>query len=117
MFKAAKKQADPMIAWLILTGAANIIMSINSNFLVSCSDKSLCINHSNLITMKKKISKMVLSTGDSSVANDVSMILCSTFDVFGSSANIFTTPKFPLYCSEEDPMIHGLVSVAVGCDV
>jgi len=114
MFKAAKKQADPTIAWLILTGSANIIMSNDSDFSVYCGDKCLCIKSFKFDHREKKISEMVLSTGDRRVANDVSTILCTTLDAFGSSDNIFTTPKFPLYCGEEDPMICMLMSVAVG---
>jgi len=116
-FKAANKQANPMIAWLILTGSADIIMSNDSDFSVYCGDKCLCIKSFKFDHREKKISEMVLSTGDRRVANDVSTILCTTLDAFGSSDNIFTTPKFPLYCGEEDPMICMLMSVAVGCDV
>ena len=80
--KIALKQADPMIACLLLTGKVDAIFSNDSDFAAYCGKKCLCIKDFHLVVWMGRnnneqelhggiFGKIVLSTGDKSVADHV----------------------------------------------
>jgi len=118
--KVAELQADPMIAYLLLMGVADAVFSMDSDFAVYGGDKCLCVrefcfsNRSDKRRGDWKLEKIVLSTGDKTVIDNV--LACLRIN-FPSQTHTFQYPKFPLFCGEPDPMFRALLCVALGCDV
>jgi len=108
----AKKQADPMIARLLLTGVADAIMSSDSDFAAYTGSECLCIKHFDLSTTENKIDNIELSTGDEDKASEVASCLRDH-----DNNNLFIIPDFPLFSRESNYMIRALICVGLGCDV
>jgi len=97
--KAAKMQADPMIACLLLTMVANIIVSSYSDFAAYTGDKCLFIKKFYL--HDHTIDKIILLTGLFKVSEEV---IASLHCMFPKACQKFNMPRCPLFCNENDPM-------------
>jgi len=110
--KVAKMQADPMIARLLLTGKADLIVSSDSDFAAYAGDKCLCVK--SFSYQGNRFDEIILSTGDRTVAEAV---LASLRKTFPKATQTFCQPTFPIFCGENDPMFRALICVGLGCDV
>jgi len=79
-----------MMACLLLTGKVDAIFSNNSDFAAYCRNKCLCIKKYKLVVQTGKnnnerqmnggtLARIILSTGDKSVADNVIASLCNQF--------------------------------------
>jgi len=111
--KIALKQADPMIACLLLTGKVDAIFSNDSDFAAYCGKKCLYIKDFHLVVQMGRnnneqelhggiFGKIVLSTGDKLVADHV---IASLHGQFPESNKRCHEPKYPLFCGKDDPML------------
>jgi len=77
--KIAQYQADPMIAWIILEGKADAVISYNLDYAVYLGQKSLCIKEYSYKIQDGSINKIILSTGDKFQADWVDKCLRKLF--------------------------------------
>jgi len=110
--KVAMMQANPMIAHLLITGPAELIILMDSDFAMYAGQQSLCMKEYYYNHRESSLSKIRLLTGDQQMATEIVQYLSSFLP-----ARKFKTPKFPLFSGEPDPMFRALISVGLGCDV
>jgi len=109
--KIAKQQADPLIARLLIDRMGQAIMSSDSDFAAYLGSNCLCIKNFRYSFRESKLDKIVLSTGDSRMAEKVNAFMQNNFIVFKNK------PKHPIFSGEDDPMSRALICVGLGCDV
>jgi len=112
--KIARKQADPMMVHLLISGIAEAIMSSDSYFAVYAGDKCLCIKDFDYSTKETTIDKIVLSSGDKDYGD---YIISCLHAADNATTQVFHKPDFPVFSNKHDPLFHALIAVGMGCNL
>jgi len=88
ILKVAEKQADQMVAKLLLDGMADAIVLSDSDFAAYTREKCLCIKEYHYSYKDKAtINEIVLSTSDGGMSSGIAQFLFEKYKVEDASSN------------------------------